>query len=83
MKCVEDERTGVRCANEGCARETEPGERYCVSCGLERTLYKREARRPAPTSSSRRPALDSLGPSGDASSPRRAPVEPGRQAERR
>jgi len=36
------------CANEGCARETEPGERYCVSCGLERAMYKREARRPGP-----------------------------------
>jgi hypothetical protein len=46
MTC-EDERTGIRCANEGCARETEPGERYCVSCGLERALYKRDARRPA------------------------------------
>jgi hypothetical protein len=47
MTC-EDKRTGIRCQNEGCVRETEPGERYCVSCGLERALYRREARRPAP-----------------------------------
>lgn len=35
-----------RCENEGCARPAEPGERYCVVCDLERTLYQRDARRP-------------------------------------
>jgi hypothetical protein len=41
------------CANEGCPRETEPGERYCVSCGLERAMYRRDARRPAPAEAER------------------------------
>ncbi len=40
----------VMCANEGCPRSAEPGERWCSTCGLERALYRREARRPSPTS---------------------------------
>ena len=35
-----------RCANEGCARPVERGERWCPTCGLERALFRREARRP-------------------------------------
>jgi hypothetical protein len=38
----------TRCANEGCARPAEAGERYCSTCGLERDLFRREARRPDP-----------------------------------
>jgi hypothetical protein len=37
----------VRCANEGCARPSEPGERYCSICGLERSLFDPNARRQA------------------------------------
>jgi hypothetical protein len=44
MKCGEDEPTGIRCSNEGCPRQAEPGERYCVVCGLERALYRRDRR---------------------------------------
>jgi len=39
---------GVGCANEGCPRPAERGERWCATCGLERALYRREARRSAP-----------------------------------
>jgi hypothetical protein len=35
------------CANEECARPKEPGERYCSTCGLERSLFDPEARRQA------------------------------------
>ena len=37
-----------RCANEGCIRPVERGERWCSTCGLDRALYRREARRSAP-----------------------------------
>jgi hypothetical protein len=33
-----------RCRNEGCPRPVEAGENYCVSCGLERSLFHRDAR---------------------------------------
>ncbi|HEY7574353.1 MAG TPA: hypothetical protein VIB08_04270 [Thermoanaerobaculia bacterium] len=33
------------CVYEGCARPAEPGERYCAPCGLERSLFDRDARR--------------------------------------
>ena len=36
-----------RCANGECARPTEPGERYCSTCGLERSLFDPQARRQA------------------------------------
>lgn len=36
-----------RCANGECARPSEPGERYCSTCGLERSLFDPEARRQA------------------------------------
>lgn len=36
-----------RCANDECARPTEPGEPYCSTCGLERSLFDPEARRQA------------------------------------
>jgi hypothetical protein len=39
----------VGCANEGCPRPAETGERWCSTCGLERALYRREARRPTPS----------------------------------
>ena len=35
----------VPCVNEGCVRPAEPGERYCTTCGLERSLFDRDARR--------------------------------------
>ena len=38
---------GPRCANGECARLPEPGERYCSTCGLERSLFDPEARRQA------------------------------------
>ena len=36
-----------RCANGECARPTEAGERYCSTCGLERSLFDPQARRQA------------------------------------
>ena len=47
MTCVETS-SNTRCANEGCSRFAELGERYCATCGLERALFRRDARRPAP-----------------------------------
>jgi len=38
----------ARCTNEGCTRPVEAGERYCSTCGLERDLFQRDARRPDP-----------------------------------
>jgi hypothetical protein len=46
MTCVETTST-ARCVNEGCARFAELNERYCAPCGLERALFRRDARRPA------------------------------------
>jgi ribosomal protein L37E len=34
----------MRCANPGCPRPLEAGERYCATCGLERALFRRDAR---------------------------------------
>ena len=34
----------TRCRNEGCPRPVEAGENYCVPCGLERSLFDRDAR---------------------------------------
>jgi len=36
-----------RCANAACARPAEPGEHYCSTCGLERSLFDPHARRQA------------------------------------
>ena len=36
-----------RCANGECPRPSEPGERYCATCGLERSLFDPETRREA------------------------------------
>jgi hypothetical protein len=36
-----------RCANDACVRPSEPGERFCPTCGLERSLFDPEARRQA------------------------------------
>lgn len=50
-ECSEPERAEriVReCANEGCVRSAEAGERWCATCGLERALYRRDRRPPAP-----------------------------------
>jgi len=44
-----------RCANEGCARPVERGEKWCPTCGLDRALFRREARRPAPAEAERLP----------------------------
>lgn len=32
------------CANEACARPAEEDEVYCATCGLERSLYRRDSR---------------------------------------
>ena len=32
------------CANEGCSRQAGPGEQLCDSCGLERSLFRRDLR---------------------------------------
>ena len=37
----------MRCANPGCPRPIEEGERYCATCGLERSLFRPDARRKA------------------------------------
>lgn len=37
-----------RCANEGCTRLVERGEKWCPTCGLDRALFRREARRSVP-----------------------------------
>ena len=39
-------RNPARCANEGCARLPEPGEKYCSVCCLEWNLFRRDERRP-------------------------------------
>jgi hypothetical protein len=33
------------CRNEECFRAAEAGESYCAACGLERSLFDRDARR--------------------------------------
>jgi hypothetical protein len=33
-----------RCANPECPRPVEAGERYCATCGLEWSLFRRDAR---------------------------------------
>ncbi len=43
MKNEEDEKK--LCANEGCPRPAEEGEDFCETCGLERSLLRREERR--------------------------------------
>jgi len=32
------------CANAGCPRPASPGDLFCETCGLERSLYRREER---------------------------------------
>ena len=36
---------GSRCVNEGCVRKAESGKSLCATCGLERELFRRDARR--------------------------------------
>ena len=36
---------GSSCVNEGCVRRAESGKSLCATCGLERDLFRREARR--------------------------------------
>jgi hypothetical protein len=43
----------VRCANEGCAREAPPGERFCETCDLDRCLFQRDLRAVRPSSEAR------------------------------
>jgi hypothetical protein len=33
------------CVNEGCVRKAESGRSLCATCGLERELFRRDARR--------------------------------------
>jgi predicted amidophosphoribosyltransferase len=47
-ECSRDLTGTEQCANEGCVRPVERGERWCPTCGLDRALFRREARRPAP-----------------------------------
>jgi hypothetical protein len=39
-----EETSMAPCRNEGCGRPAEAGEAYCVECGLERSLFRRERR---------------------------------------
>ncbi len=32
------------CANEGCRRAAQTGDRYCETCAIERSLYRRHDR---------------------------------------
>jgi hypothetical protein len=32
------------CANEGCPRPAAPGERFCETCDLDRSLFQRDLR---------------------------------------
>ncbi|HEY3203338.1 MAG TPA: hypothetical protein VGL03_06720 [Thermoanaerobaculia bacterium] len=41
---IASEESAPRCRNEGCLRDAEPGEPYCGECGLERSLFRRDAR---------------------------------------
>jgi hypothetical protein len=36
---------GSGCVNEGCVRKAESGKSLCATCGLERELFRRDARR--------------------------------------
>jgi rRNA maturation endonuclease Nob1 len=42
MKDLKEKKT--RCANEGCGKLAEEGSQFCASCGLEWTLFHRDAR---------------------------------------
>ncbi len=48
-------RSSNPCRNPGCPRPTEPGDAYCLACGLERFLYERDARPRTVLASARRP----------------------------
>ena len=39
-------RADARCANAPCPRPAEPGDAYCVSCGLEISLFTRRGGEP-------------------------------------
>jgi hypothetical protein len=41
------------CRNEECFRAAEPGEPFCAACGLERSLFDRDARRRSYASAAR------------------------------
>jgi hypothetical protein len=47
-ECSRDLTGTEKCANEGCIRPVERGEKWCPTCGLDRALYRREARRSVP-----------------------------------
>jgi hypothetical protein len=43
---MNDPNTATReCGNEACFRPAEPGEPFCAACGLEISLFDRDARR--------------------------------------
>jgi uncharacterized Zn finger protein (UPF0148 family) len=41
---MKDAKEKKRCVNEGCGRLAEEGSLFCASCGLEWTLFHRDAR---------------------------------------
>jgi hypothetical protein len=43
------------CTNVGCRNAAPPGETLCESCEMERSLYRRDERRPAPVRTEERP----------------------------
>jgi hypothetical protein len=47
-------RSSKPCRNPGCARPTEPGDFFCLACGLERFLYERDTRPRTVLASARR-----------------------------
>jgi hypothetical protein len=39
-----ERRESAPCANEGCTRRAQTGERYCETCELDRSLFQRDLR---------------------------------------
>jgi rRNA maturation endonuclease Nob1 len=44
MKDLKEKEKKTRCANEGCRKPAEEESLFCASCGLEWTLFHRDAR---------------------------------------
>jgi hypothetical protein len=44
MKEAKEKPAAPICANEGCQRPAAPGERFCETCAVEWTLYRRDTR---------------------------------------
>jgi hypothetical protein len=53
MKVTKEKPVSRLCASEGCRRPAEPGDRFCETCSIEWTLYRRDARVRAPVTPSR------------------------------